>query len=51
MKNYKMVQQRKYQYVVKNERDEFKFSANEINGIKGSLFIFFILGFLIGLIF
>lgn len=51
MKNYKIAYQHKIQHVIKNKCDEFKFSSNEILGIKGSLLLFLIIGFLIGLLF
>jgi hypothetical protein len=50
MKNYRITQSYATKQIVKNKK-EFNFTKNELIGIKGGLFLFFIIGFLIGLIF
>ena len=51
MKNYNTKYINTKQTIIKSKKEEFKFSPNEILGIKGSLFLSLILGFLIGLMF
>ena len=51
MKNYNTKYINTKQSIIKAKREEFKFSTNKILGIRGSLFLFLIIGFLIGLMF